>query len=109
MIRSRLPPEGQSPTAPVATSPGLAGGPCSPPGSPPAEASCKSHQPGRMDPSGEATGNVLQLRNYHCKRSPRSQRTLEKGAESRHPWAEAEKHDQLGAEKEILQVTQTEN
>jgi len=35
-------------------------------------------QPGRMDPFGEATGNMLQLRNYWCKRSPKSQRALEK-------------------------------
>lgn len=81
--------------------------PCSPPPSPPAENSCKSHGPGWMEPFGEAPGNILQLRNYQCKRSSRSQRTLEKGAESCHPCAEAAKHDQLWAEKEeSLQVTQ---
>lgn len=63
-----------------------------------------------MEPLREATGNVLQLGSYRCKRSPRSQRTLEKGAESHHPCAEAEEHHQLQAVKgESLQVTQTKN
>lgn len=34
-------------------------GTCLPPGSPSAEASCESHRPGRMEPFGEATGNIF--------------------------------------------------
>lgn len=96
--------------APRASFPGLAGELCSLPGFSPAKASCKSHQPGRMEPFGEATGNVLQLRNYLCNRSSGAQKTLEKGAESHRPCAEAEKHEEVWAKKEErLQVTQTEN
>lgn len=71
MIRSHLPPNGDR--APRHLQPphwDWLGGPCSPPGSPPAETSCESHRPGRMEPSGEATGSILQLRNYRCKGAP---------------------------------------